>query len=470
MRLLKRATILIVTCALLYLGGAMACRFTELSYRTWADALGKIIIIWVLPFLGILWTAVLLRGAGRRSGLGKALAISAEVIAYVCWTYCGFWILFFSMDSERMLTSNLLVTNEGFGKPFYVYYRPMTPFFKVPGALTEEDAREYLEQKYGEKFVIDPADGNAIHAVEFPEVKVRVYLSGMSLRDDFVESVLTYCLGEGMEKSDIDREYYIGEDFSGTNGGGRFYILLEDEEDIPGLAEDVSRLMDYVRGRTALLEEHRVWFRFYCGELEGSIRVGGFGGRDGARPDQGFDPESMEKVIRAEYEAAVDRLKAEEKYRLWMEEEYRQRMEEYQKEQEGLSDSDSYFDSVEQGARMIYDEVLAGQGYSYEVCYNAKGNLYINLGDRPAGEPGDRHHTGNYSFTLVYDRTSKNGACELFVLYKEHYVEKDGVWQSDATGILDMYAVEVDTGKVVAADRHAWSDAGAKEYRELTGE
>lgn len=30
-----------------------------------------------------------------------------------------------------------------------------------------------------------------------------------------------------------------------------------------------------------------------------------------------------------------------------------------------------------------------------------------------------------YRCTLVYDRLSKNGACELFVLYKQHYRETD---------------------------------------------
>lgn len=51
-----------------------------------------------------------------------------------------------------------------------------------------------------------------------------------------------------------------------------------------------------------------------------------------------------------------------------------------------------------------------------------------------------------------------------------YFSEDSGMGQSDATAILDMYAVEVATGKVAAADKQSWSDVGDREYRELTGE
>ena len=99
------------------------------------------------------------------------------------------------------------------------------------------------------------------------------------------------------------------------------------------------------------------------------------------------------------------------------------------------------------------------QGYSYEVCYNAKGNLYIDLGSKVS----DKDDGKTYYYRLVYDRTSKNGACELFVLYRS-----TETWDNEA--IVDMYAVENDTGKVVVSGRKTWSDVGTKEYREMTGE
>ena len=116
-------------------------------------------------------------------------------------------------------------------------------------------------------------------------------------------------------------------------------------------------------------------------------------------------------------------------------------------------------DGIEEAAKVIYEAVLEKEGFSYEVCYNAKGNLYIDLGSKVLDEDDGKA----YSYRLVYDRPSKNGACELFVLYRSAGGTSDEV-------IEDMYAVEIDTGKVVASGKKAWSDVGTKEYRELTGE
>lgn len=115
-------------------------------------------------------------------------------------------------------------------------------------------------------------------------------------------------------------------------------------------------------------------------------------------------------------------------------------------------------DYRETAARAVYDAVLLEEGFSYEVYYNAKGNLYIELGTKTSEEDGR-----TYSYSLVYDRPSKNGACELLVLYRT----AEG---SENEAIVDMYAVETVTGKVVASGRKAWSDVGTKEYREMTGE
>lgn len=193
-----------------------------------------------------------------------------------------------------------------------------------------------------------------------------------------------------------------------------------------------------------------------------------------------FDyPLEVKLVDLTESDKAVDKLKEWEASKTEWETSKKQQ-EAAMKQQEGSQKEgqEPYTDGewirqnpLETNAKIIYDEVLAEQGYTCEVCYNAKGNLYLNLGSRPAGEPGDYYDTGTYCFTLVYDRTSKNSACELFVLYKEHYTEERGNLSSnDATAILDMYAVEVGTGKVVASGKQAWSDVGTAEYRELTGE
>lgn len=67
---------------------------------------------------------------------------------------------------------------------------------------------------------------------------------------------------------------------------------------------------------------------------------------------------------------------------------------------------------------------------------------------------------------ILYDRDSSNGKCGLYVLYSS---KKNDEGKSDAQ-ILEMYAYEYSSGKVIPANRHAWSDLGTEEYRKATGE
>ena len=67
---------------------------------------------------------------------------------------------------------------------------------------------------------------------------------------------------------------------------------------------------------------------------------------------------------------------------------------------------------------------------------------------------------------ILYNRESTNGKCALYVLYQSA-TDKEG--DSDPQ-IMEMYAYEYASGKVIMAGRHAWSDGGTDEYREATGE
>lgn len=43
-------------------------------------------------------------------------------------------------------------------------------------------------------------------------------------------------------------------------------------------------------------------------------------------------------------------------------------------------------DPLEPYAQAVYDAVLQQQGFSFEVCYNAKGNFYLQLGEQEQAE------------------------------------------------------------------------------------
>lgn len=116
-------------------------------------------------------------------------------------------------------------------------------------------------------------------------------------------------------------------------------------------------------------------------------------------------------------------------------------------------------DPLEPYAQAVYDAVLQPQGFSYEVCYNAKGNFYLLLGEQEqAGE--------TYTYTLVYNRTSQNGQCEIFVLYRNPVEDLS----TDAAQIVEFYAVRSEDMQVIAGDKTGWSVVANSAYQEATGE
>ena len=88
-----------------------------------------------------------------------------------------------------------------------------------------------------------------------------------------------------------------------------------------------------------------------------------------------------------------------------------------------------------------------------KITYTAKGTPKLVLSSNP-------------EIYLLYDRDSANSKCALYVLYQS---EEDAEGDSDPQ-IVDMYAYDYSSGKVITACRHDWSDAGTDEYREATGE
>lgn len=119
-------------------------------------------------------------------------------------------------------------------------------------------------------------------------------------------------------------------------------------------------------------------------------------------------------------------------------------------------------DPLESQARAVYTYMKEhgeitddGDVSQVTASYNAKGNFYAIF------ESGEED--GNaWDNRLVYDRTSKNGTCELFV-YEREETGKD-------TQLLGFYAVNKTTGEVISGEKTSWSEVGSEAYREATGE
>ena len=119
-------------------------------------------------------------------------------------------------------------------------------------------------------------------------------------------------------------------------------------------------------------------------------------------------------------------------------------------------------DPLESQARAVYTYMKEhgeitddGDASQVTASYNAKGNFYAIF------ESGEEN--GNsWDNRLVYDRTSANGECELFV-YEREETGKD-------TQLLGFYAVNKTTGEVISGEKTSWSEVGSEAYREATGE
>lgn len=465
MRIIKRITLIVIGISVLYLAVSAMLFFTEIDFRTWVKTLGRMIVWLVTPGMILFLALCYLYGNERVYKAVRVVCTAAAVIVGGVYAFFVFFFILFRMQEERMLTRNLLVTNESILDTNPVYYRPVAFFFKRPGEITAADQLEYLENKYKRAFEISRS-GNAFYDVTLPKVQVTVVPDGMSFADNYVEMLTLHSLLEVYRTMEMEREYHIVHiGMAGTNN--REYLCLEayGYDDISALSEDILCLTAGVLSggfstsghETEIYQEYRGKIYFSFGEDEEShTGIVSFGGKDGEWP---IDVETIVRAAYSKYENDGSK-ETQELYQNTGEDAGVGEGEETaaEPETETVPEPERQSDYREEAAKIVYDAALAEEGFSYEVYYSAKGNLYIDLGTKVSDEDDKV-----YSYRLVYDRPSKNGACELLVLYRS-------VEGSDNEVIVDMYAVETATGKVVASGKRAWSDVGTKEYREMTGE
>lgn len=87
--------------------------------------------------------------------------------------------------------------------------------------------------------------------------------------------------------------------------------------------------------------------------------------------------------------------------------------------------------------------------------FTAKGTFYTIF---ESGETDGE----TYENRLVYDRTSANGECELFVYQR--------VSDGSDTELLGFYAVNKESNQVISADKTSWGGVSSNAYKEATGE
>lgn len=473
---LKKLLLIAAGLSTIYIVISYGLTFTELHFREWVKALGIICTGIVIPFLGLL---LFRKKIYSKQEITIAKGIILHVMALACFAVWGFFVFLyfiFNVDEDKRLTKSLMVSNEAefLQENVIAYYEPEGLFFKKRCGRTQEKNQEYLEEKYG-KEVLERYRG----------LDIWVYFESFQegLGDNLAQEVFHMYTIQALEDLKIDRNYYIKDlEYAGKKD---LYLELKGQEDISNFSEDVTAIFTYIDGKTDFFKKYRSSLHFYSGEKEnrvtGSLPFGKFSSYDNLPNNYYEDLLKMETLVREKYLDGVMYLE-KQKVREKEMEEILSNIQEQAKESEGISESGSEHSSGEdivegvtqnkrfygeEAARRVYDEYLEAEGYTFEVKYNAKGNLYIDLEYRTAGQPEDKSQTGFYGHKLVYDRISKNGKCEIFVLQRSHYTEDH---MEESTVIENMYAVETTTGQVVVADKQSWGASGTEEYRAIIGE
>ena len=456
----------------LYIVISYGLTFTELHFREWTKAVGIICTGIIIPFLGMF---LIRQNIYNRHEITKAKGIIMHIVALICfaaWAFLVFLYLIFHVDEDKRLTKSLMVSNEAefLQENVIAYYEPIGLFFKKRCGRTQEKNQEYLVEKYG-KEVLERYRG----------LDVFVYFESfdMGLGDNLVDEVFRMYIIQALEDLNIDRNYYIKDlEYAGKKD---LYLELKGQEDILDFSNDVTDIFTYINQKTDFFKKYRDVLYFYSGEEEnqitGYLPFGNLSTYDNLPNNYYEDSKRIEPLVLEKYLVGVANLEDRLAYEKEMAE-IQLKIQEQVKEIESGEETllgDNVTEEVtktqgffqEEAAKRIYEEYLEAEGFVFEVKYNAKGNLYIELEYRPAGEPQDKSQTGFYGHKLVYDRSSKNGKCEIFVLQRSHYSD-DGMEES--TVIVDMYAVDTTTGQVVVANKQNWGDPGTEEYREITEE
>ncbi len=116
--------------------------------------------------------------------------------------------------------------------------------------------------------------------------------------------------------------------------------------------------------------------------------------------------------------------------------------------------------AVHNGYTALLSSYFPGDAATAQFAVSAKGDAYVIVQENDSSR-----------VRLVFDRTSANGACLLYVCYQDTLAADahGGVSASD-TAILNFYAYNPVTGETIAADKTSWDAAGSDAYRTATGE
>lgn len=443
----------------------------DVEFRMWLRILWTVWIYLWAPFTFFVFLLCCIWGV-RRQRENLALRIGLTAVTVLTGLISGAFLLLVTIFS----CSTFIGKEESFGEGILQisrtpmlseftevsYYIGEGPFLMKQYEPLSDIVLISMERKYGERFSLSGENGQAgtdmrteglagwyVSPVNRPEMVIFARLPYGTETDNYPAVRALFCMEEAEPKICQERKLML----SPEKEEARVRIFCEKTEDIRNCAADAAALIKAALEDDFFWEEGRnVQMEILC-QLEGSPAgtVMLYFGNDrnhlgeyGYEIDRYTDAEEIYKMLLYCYDGTE----------VWVEE-----------EEPLFSHEDSaYF--VEGAYKVLYDTLFAPAGYAYDCKYNAKGNFYGQLGEYEGTLESVPETLFDCIETVVYDRVSKNGKCHLFVHYRTYY--QDGTEYT--VEILNMYAVDMETGKVYVSGRHAWADLGSEEYREATGE
>lgn len=457
-RILKRSIVVLACFTVVYIMGGIIGSAVGIHYRTMFNIISQILIAFILPLFLIIYFFVK-RYKNPNAKRWKTIVVT---IVFLCifgfWTIIAMFFVAMGAHEENRVLDNLIITDEGFMDPYYACYEPKFFILKKSCNITEDMGRTYLEEKYEGEFKvvsiysseIDFLYYNVFVNEDYPDMPFLVFQNGMELDDYYARILTTKYAIQGFEELGIDRNYCLTD--YGEEINKKISITIDDKSDIKEASEDISNLLAYITNQTSFFDkqEGKISVLFQDKDKTASIPYGGEVSKNNGNEKMYFTAEYIEGELEREYSS----LK------------FPQKMIVDSENNNEFEDNDE-INILEEEIKLIYTEELKEDGKQAEIKYDAKDNLYLTFGSREAGEEEDSFGEGRYEFSLVYDRESKNGTCDLFVLYETHYSEEG---TNDSQIILDVYAIEKETKTIVASGKQSWDDVGTKEYREISGE
>lgn len=421
----------------------------DISYRVWVRALMAVGERLIMPITLFVLLLCLLHRLGRSGAkvpsiLGGVI-LSVLFSLYLLYAAVRLFFGFILLDKESELAPGILKTQE-MGRSGVMeesFQEKLGSFLKKEYTDWGNIALWTVEKRYGERFCVESVTEKScrLYALETPTLQFHVQIGQAdpeheAVQDNYPVMRAAYLMRQA------DTLYALQREVLAEYDAENIHIRCESREDMEDCAKDIEIMLSEALQDSLLLEQGRQQELVVdCGNGAESFQVVLSFGGSGKRAAYYTDQTVVYRELLYGFDAA-----------------------EPQEEEAGEQDELSPY--YPEGAyRKLYEAIYEKQGYPYEYGYNAKGNFYAFLCEGTE-VPETAEEEMSYRETVVYDRISQNGRCHLFVHYKIYFQEGTEY----LTQIIDMYAVDMESGAVYASGRHAWEDVGNEAYREATGE